>query len=87
MKINWKVRFKNKAFVVAFFTNIVAFVYQMLGMFEIVPPISEEMVVQLIMISLNVIAALGIVVDPTTSGDPTGISDSQRALEYTTQGK
>ena len=87
MKINWKIRFKNKAFVTAFFTSIIAFVYQMLGMFEVVPPISEDMMIQVCMIIVNVIASLGIVVDPTTSADPTGISDSQRALTYTSQGK
>lgn len=77
-KINWKVRFKNKAFVITFATTCIAFVYQLLAMFGIVPKISEDMVVQLVMMIVNLLAALGVIVDGTTQG----ISDSDRALTY-----
>jgi len=79
MKINWKVRFKNKTWLVAFLGAIVAFVYQMLGAFGIVPSVSEDNVTQVIGIFINLLVGLGIVVDPTTQG----ISDSKRALGYT----
>lgn len=77
--INWKVRFKHKPFLVAFFTTIVAFIYQMLGIFEIVPAISQDQVVQLIGLVINILVGVGVVADPTTAG----MGDSNQALEYT----
>ena len=77
-KINWLVRFKNKTFVVAFVTTVVAFVYQILALLGIVPAVTEDSVMQLIMIIINMLTALGIVTDPTTQG----ISDSDRAMTY-----
>ena len=77
--INWKVRFQNRAFVVAFMTAIIAFIYQICGMFGIVPPIAEDMMTQFIAIVANLLVGFGVLVDPTTKG----IADSQRALTYT----
>lgn len=81
MKINWKARFKNKTFVVTFVTLIVTFVYQMLGVFNIVPSVSEETVVNIITIIVNFLAMIGVMVDPTTDG----MSDSERAMTYYTE--
>ena len=78
MKINWKVRFKNKTWLVTFLVTIVAFVYQILGMLDIVPPVTQDMVTQIIGIVVNVLVAVGVVIDPTTAS----ISDSQQALKY-----
>ena len=80
MKLNWKARFKNKTFVISFVTLIVAFVYQMLGLFGIVPSISESSIVNVVTIVINVLATFGVLVDPTTNG----VSDSDRALTYYT---
>lgn len=80
MKLNWKARFKNKTFVISFVTLIVAFVYQMLGLFEIVPSISESSIVNVVTIVINILATFGVLVDPTTNG----VSDSDRALTYYT---
>ena len=80
MKLNWKARFKNKTFVVSFVTLIVAFVYQMLGLFGIVPSISESSIVNVVTIVINILATFGVLVDPTTNG----VSDSDRALTYYT---
>ena len=77
-KINWKVRLKNKTWLLAFLGAIVTFTYQRLGMLGVVSPISEDMATQVIGIAVNLLVALGIVQDPTT----TGISDSSRALDY-----
>jgi phi LC3 family holin len=77
-KINWKVRFKNKTFVVAFVTAVVAFVYQLLGIVEIVPAVSQDNAMQIIMLVVNLFATLGIITDPTTAG----ITDSTQALGY-----
>ena len=80
VKINWAVRFKNKAFVLTFVTLIIAFVYQMLGLFGVVPGVSEETVVNVITILVNILATFGLFVDPTTPG----VSDSDRAMTYGT---
>ena len=80
MKLNWKARFKNKAFVISFVTLIVAFVYQMLGLFGIVPSISESSIVNVVTIVINILATFGVLVDPTTNG----VSDSDRAMTYYT---
>lgn len=78
MKINWKVRFKNKTWLITFLITILAFVYQILGMFDIVPPITQDMATQLVTIVINMLVAIGVVIDPTTAGT----SDSEDALKY-----
>lgn len=78
MKINWKVRLKNKTWLLAFAGAIVAFVYQILGMLGVVAPIAEDNVTQIIGLVVNLLVALGIVQDPTTAG----MSDSNIALSY-----
>ena len=78
MKINWKVRLKNKTWLLAFAGAIVAFVYQILGMLGVVAPIAEDNVTQIIGLIINLLVALGIVQDPTTAG----MSDSNEALSY-----
>lgn len=79
MRINWKVRFKNKTWLIAFLAAIVAFVYQLLGMVGIVPAVSQDMVTQFIAAVINILVAIGVVIDPTTAN----ISDSKEALNYT----
>lgn len=78
MKINWKVRFKNKAFVVSFVTVVVTFMYQILSLLGITPALSESMVMNLITTVINALVMLGVLVDPTTKG----IKDSDRAMTY-----
>ena len=78
MKINWKVRFKNKTWLVTFLVTIVAFVYQILGMLDIVPPVTQDMATQIIGSVVNILVAVGVVIDPTTAS----LSDSQQALKY-----
>ena len=78
MKINWKVRFKNKTWLITFLIAVLAFVYQILGMFDVVPPVTQDMATQLITIVVNILVAVGVVIDPTTAG----AGDSQQALNY-----
>lgn len=78
MKINWKVRFKNGKWVLSFASLVVAFAYQLLGMFDIVPAVAQGTIVQLIGLVLTVLAGVGVVQDPTT----VGVGDSRRALNY-----
>lgn len=78
MNINWKVRFKNKTWLLTFCVGVLAFVYQVLGLFGVVPGISQETVTEIIGMVVNILVMLGIVIDPTTSG----VTDSSRALTY-----
>jgi phi LC3 family holin len=80
MKINWKARFKNKTFLITFITLVVAFVYQTLGLFDILPSVSENELVNLFTMLVNILAFAGVIVDPTTDG----INDSDRAMLYFT---
>ena len=78
MDINWKLRLQNKATLAALIATIVAFVYQVLGIFGVVPAISQDMVITGAGIVLNLLVAIGVVVDPTTSG----VNDSEQAMAY-----
>ncbi len=78
MKINLKVRMKNKTFVITMLTTVIAFIYQILAMFEIVPKVTQDQTIQILMLIVNILAGLGILVDPTTDG----VKDSERALAY-----
>ena len=76
--INWKVRLQNKTWLLAMLAAIVAFVYQVLALCDVVPAVSQDQVTQLVGVVINILVALGIVVDPTTIG----VTDSTRALHY-----
>ena len=83
MKINWKVRLRNKTWVASLLALIVTFVYNLLSSFEIVPAVSEEWVMGIISTVLTLLTALGVLIDPTTQG----VQDSERALMYVEPGK
>lgn len=74
--LNLKIRLKNKTFIITMMTTIIAFVYQMLAQFEVVPKITQDQTIQVLMIVVNILAGLGILVDPTTDG----VKDSERVL-------
>ena len=78
MKINWKLRFQNKTTLTAIILALVSLVYQVLGLFGVVPKISQDELTTVIGMVINLLCLLGIVVDPTTAG----VSDSARALTY-----
>ncbi len=78
MDINWKLRLRNKATLSTLLLALVAFIYQMLGIVGVVPGLSQDAATNLVAVLVNVLLALGIVIDPTTSG----VSDSQNALLY-----
>ena len=80
MNINWKLRFQNKTTLTAIILALVALVYQVLGLFDVVPKISQDELTTVIGMVINLLCLLGIVVDPTTDG----MSDSARALTYDT---
>lgn len=78
MKINWTVRLKNPVFWATLIPAVIALIYTVLGLTDIVPAISEDTLVNAVAAIISGLTALGVLVDPTTSG----IGDSDRALEY-----
>ena len=78
MKINWKVRLRNKAWLAGVLALIVSFVYDLLAAFDIVPAVSEDWIMGIVATVLTLLTALGVVADPTTPG----VTDSDRAMLY-----
>ena len=78
MKINWKVRFKNKVWLGSFFSLVVGFVYSLLALFDVFPAVTQNLVVQLLNQVLTFLGLIGVIVDPTTAG----LEDSDRAMGY-----
>lgn len=78
MKMNWKVRFKNPTWLTMFISLLVGFVFNILKMFDIVPTITENQIMEVVSQVLTFLGLIGVLVDPTTKG----IGDSARAMNY-----
>ena len=78
MKINWKVRFKNKVWLGSFLSLVVSFVYSMLGLFDIFPAVTKNNILEILNQILTFLGLIGVLVDPTTAG----LGDSERAMGY-----
>ncbi len=78
MKINWKVRFKNKIWLGSFLSLIVSFVYSLLGLFDVFPEVTQNNVLEMMNQILKFLGLIGVLVDPTTAG----LGDSERAMGY-----
>ena len=78
MKMNWKVRFRNKTWLTMFISLIIGFVFNMLKLFDIVPVVTENSIATIAAQVLEFLGLIGVLVDPTTAG----ISDSKRAMSY-----
>jgi phi LC3 family holin len=83
MKINWKVRLRNKAWLMSIIALVITFVYDLLAMLEIVPSVTEEWIMGIVQTALTLLTALGVLIDPTTQG----VADSDRAMLYVEPGK
>lgn len=84
MNINWKVRFKNKAFWLGFIPAILILIQavgQLFG-YHLVLDNIEHNLINVVEALFAVLAVLGIVVDPTTLG----LSDGFYGLQYTAPG-
>jgi len=55
-----------------------AFVYQVLALLGITPAITQDQLTQIVSLVLNILVAMGVVVDPTTAG----LTDSSQAMTY-----
>lgn len=78
-KINWKVRLKKKTFLVAIFSATLLFAQAIASAFGCDISVFSDDLTEKFNALLTFLTAMGIVVDPTT----TGISDSDQAMEYT----
>lgn len=78
MKINWKVRFKNKTWLTMFVSLVLGFAFNILKMFDVVPKITENQIMELISQVFTILGLMGVLIDPTTAG----IGDSERAMSY-----
>ena len=78
MKVNWKVRFRNKTWLTMFISLIVGFAFNMLKLFDVVPTFTENLVMNIVGQVLTFLGLIGVVVDPTT----VGFDDSNRAIKY-----
>ena len=80
MKLNIKVRLKNKLFWITFIPAILLLVYNILNMFGISFDLEQwqSILLNVVEVVFMVLSALGVVVDPTTEG----IEDSEMAMTY-----
>ena len=83
MKINWKVRLRNKTWVASLLALVIAFVYNLLSMLGIEVPVTQEWVTGIVGTVITLLAGLGVLIDPTTPG----MGDSDRAMLYQEPGK
>lgn len=80
MNINWKVRFANKAFWVAFIPAVLLLAQVIAAVFGYTLDLGDlgNKLLAVVNALFAVLAILGIVTDPTT----TGVGDSDRAMTY-----
>jgi len=76
--INWKVRLKNKVWLLTAIPVVLGAAYSVFGLFGWVPPIAETALENVLITIVGALAVLGIVEDPTTAG----VGDSKQALTY-----
>jgi len=78
MKINWKVRLQHKQFWVSLIALLIVLANQIAGIFNVDITIYNDQVTAISETILSILALLGIIIDPTTSG----VSDSTHAMDY-----
>ena len=78
--INWKVRIKNKAFWIALIPAVILLIQAVAAVFGFTIDLANTStkLIAVVEALFMVLAILGIVVDPTTSG----MSDSKQAMTY-----
>lgn len=80
MKINLKVRLKNKVFWLAFIPAVLLLIEVVASVFGFTLDFTElgDNLVKVVEVVFTLLAILGVVVDPTTKG----MSDSTQAMDY-----
>lgn len=81
MKINFKIRFRQKQFIVAIISALLLLVQQIAKIFgyEIV----TDGIIQLVNVILSLLVMIGVVIDPTTKG----LSDLEKNEKENENGK
>lgn len=77
-KINWKIRLKNKAWLITAAGALISLCYQIAEAAGLSPAIPQERLMDIISTALTILSLLGIIIDPTTEG----IEDSDLAMTY-----
>lgn len=78
MKINWKVRFSNKVWLLTFVAAALSLMYEVLAIFGVTPKVEQEQLKRLAEMLIGLLVMIGVVIDPTTKGT----SDSEMAMTY-----
>lgn len=79
MKINWKVRFMHKPFLLAMFSLVLLLAQQVGAVFGYdLTSMMGEQLTSIFNTVLSILILMGVVVDPTTKG----MSDSEQARMY-----
>ena len=80
VKINWKIRIKNRNFWITLIPAVLLLIQAVAEVFGIQLDLGAlgDKLIAVVNAAFVVLAILGIITDPTTSG----ISDSQQALTY-----
>ena len=76
MKINWKVRFRNRLWLWSFLSAVTAMLFAFLSLCDITLPLSQNTVLGILYQVLSILSLLGVLIDPTTQG----LNDSNRAM-------
>lgn len=81
MKINWKVRIKNKAFWITFIPAILLLIQTVAAVFGYTIDLTElgNKLLEVVNATFGVLAILGVVIDHTTKG----VGDGEAGLSYT----
>lgn len=76
--INWKLRLQNKTTLWGIISLVVSLIFRILDACGVIPPFSQDFVLEIAADFLTLLGLLGVIVDPTTAG----VGDSERALGY-----
>lgn len=85
MKINWKVRIKNKNFWITAIPAVLLLVQAILAVFGVTIDIGNigNKLLVVVDAAFALLVGLGVLIDPTTAG----LSDSEQAMTYQTPKK
>ena len=78
MKINWKVRFRNRLWLWSFLSAVTAMLFAFFSLCGIALPLNQNTVLGILYQVLSILSLLGVLIDPTTQG----LNDSNRAMGY-----
>jgi len=77
--VNWKVRLKNKRFLMEMGALVLTLAVRILALFNVhVLPGIEDELMEMLLLVLTILAGIGIIEDHTTEG----FEDSDQALKY-----